>query len=88
MFRVRELAQARDITQEELSRRSGVTISTVRRVWQNNRAGDPRSGNLIAIAKVLGVAVEELYSTETADLSNAQPDAVPVNKMSLAATVA
>jgi len=63
-FRVKELAQERGLTQEELSIRSGVKISTLRRIWQNNRAGDPRAGTLLAIAEILGVSVKELYASD------------------------
>jgi len=66
-FRVKELAEARGYTQEELAahaRQHGadVSLATVQRIWQNNRAGDPRSSTLLAIARALGVRVEDLYS--------------------------
>ena len=59
-FRLKDLAQEKGLTQEELAQRSGVTISTVRRVWQNKGADDPRVGTLRALAQVLGVTVEDL----------------------------
>lgn len=58
-FRVKELAQERGIAQEELAYKSGVKISTLRNVWQN-RVSDPASSTLFAIARVLGVPVEDL----------------------------
>lgn len=68
-FRVKELAEERSITQEDLWMRarqlgSDASLATIQRIWQNNRAGDPRSSTLIAIARALGVPVEDLYSDE------------------------
>ena len=88
-FRVRELALEREITQEELAARvrqhAGVDISlsTIRRIWQNNKAGNPRADTLIAIADVLGVSIKELYAEE--DRQTANNSAIQGgNKMSLA----
>jgi transcriptional regulator with XRE-family HTH domain len=85
MFRVKELAQARGLTQEALSRRANVPISTVRRIWQNSRAGDPRGGTLLAIAEVLGVSINDLYAIKdsTEESQSAEPDAILGNKPSL-----
>jgi transcriptional regulator with XRE-family HTH domain len=80
-FRVKELAQERGLTQEELSARSGVKISTLRRIWQNNRAGDPRGRTLLALADALQVSVKELYADEEAPQTSSS--ASLGNKMSL-----
>lgn len=70
-YRVKELAEARGITQLELYRKildQGVSVSLgpIQRIWQNHRlVGDPRSSTLIAIARALGVSVEDLYTDES-----------------------
>ena len=66
-FRVKELAESQGITQEELTeraRRNGADVSfaTIQRIWQNKRAGDPRISTMVAIARALGVKVEDLYA--------------------------
>jgi transcriptional regulator with XRE-family HTH domain len=63
-FRIRELAQLKGWTQEELSHKSGVRIGTVRRIWQNKGAEDPRAGTLKALAAALEVTIEALYSPD------------------------
>ncbi|MFN8504419.1 helix-turn-helix transcriptional regulator [Kouleothrix sp.] len=70
VYLVKELAEARGITQLELYRKvqeQGVNVSLgpIQRIWQNHRlVGDPRSSTLIAIARALGVKVEDLYNDE------------------------
>ena len=78
-FRLKDLAQEKGLTQEELAQRSGVTISTVRRVWQNKGADDARVGTLRALAQVLGVTVDDLYNPKHQTASNELVD----NRMSL-----
>jgi len=58
-FRVKELARERGLTSEELARRSGLKISTVRNLWQN-RVSDPAYSTLAALAQALGVHIEDL----------------------------
>jgi transcriptional regulator with XRE-family HTH domain len=65
-FRVKELARARAMSSEELARKSGVKISTVRNVWQN-RVNDPNYSTLSAIAAALDVAIEELVVASDSD---------------------
>ena len=90
-FRVKELAQERGITQEELASQArqhagvDISLSTVRRLWQNNKAGSPRADTLIAIADVLGVTVKDLYAEE--DASTSQRETLGVNKISLSVSV-
>lgn len=72
VYLVKELAEARGITQLELYRKvqeQGVNVSLgpIQRIWQNHRlVGDPRSSTLIAIARALGVKVEDLYNDREA----------------------
>lgn len=90
-FRVRELAQERGVTQEELAVRArqqagvDISLSTVRRIWQNNKAGSPRADTLIAIADVLGVTIKELYVEDEAGQPSHTSAILSGNKMSLAA---
>ncbi len=58
-FRVKELAREQGLTSEELALKSGLKISTVRNIWQN-RVSDPAYSTLAALAKALGVRIEDL----------------------------
>lgn len=58
-FRLKELAQERSMTIEELAFKSGVKYSTVRNVWQN-KVDNPSYSTLSAIARTIGVAIEDL----------------------------
>lgn len=73
-FRVKELARERGLTQEQLSHRSGVTISTVRRLWQNDGTTDPRGSTLMALATALGVAIPDLYNQQDEESALADID--------------
>lgn len=64
-FRVEQLAKAQKLTQEDLAARvraQGVEVSlgTIQGIWQS-RDRRYRADTLIAIARVLGVSVEDLY---------------------------
>lgn len=84
-FRVRELAKERGINQEELSKRSGVKLSTVQRVWQNKGASEPRTSTMRNLALALGVSIEDLYTPGWKDDDEApMSSSIPVNKMDLA----
>ena len=65
-FRVKELAQARGLTQEQVAQKSNgkVTISTVRRLWQNSGVTRPHPETMTAIAAVLGVSPDELVTKD------------------------
>jgi transcriptional regulator with XRE-family HTH domain len=65
-FRVKELARAQGLTSEELAIRSGVKISTVQNMWQN-RVKDPRYSTMAAIARTLGVSIDELVVADEDD---------------------
>lgn len=72
-FRVRELAQERGLTSEELAIKSGVKISTLRNLWQN-RTTDPNYSTMAAIARALNVPVEALIvpSKESEDMQKTE----------------
>jgi transcriptional regulator with XRE-family HTH domain len=60
-FRIRELAKEKDLTAEELARRADVKYSALKNLWQG-RTQDPKYSTVRAIARALGVSVEELES--------------------------
>lgn len=76
--RIEELARSKGLTQEEVARQTSLTLSTVRRLWQDRGyKEDPRMSTLREIARVLGTSVDSLgYSEER--------ESIPGNKMSLA----
>lgn len=65
-FRVKELAQERGLTAEELAQKSGIGHSTILRFYQN-KAPDPHYNTLRAIARALGVSVEQLEAEDQAE---------------------
>jgi transcriptional regulator with XRE-family HTH domain len=62
-FRIKELAQARGLTQEDLAIKSRVRMRTVQRLWQDT-IEKPYADTLIKLAGALGVSVQELYTSE------------------------
>jgi transcriptional regulator with XRE-family HTH domain len=77
-FRIKELAQERGMTADDLARKSGVKFGTVRNLWQN-RTKDPSFSTIAAIAHALGVDIESLVVNENGDrqegnlLNNSSP---------------
>lgn len=82
-FRVKEIAQAQGLTQEMIAQRSEgkVTISTVRRLWQNKGVTKPHPQTMAALAAVLGVSPEEL--TVEADQPAPEGASLQVNQRAL-----
>jgi len=72
--KLEELARSKGFTQEEIARRAPLTLSTVRRLWQDKGyKEDPRSSTLRAIARVLSVPVSELgYAEDRPQLPESQ----------------
>jgi transcriptional regulator with XRE-family HTH domain len=68
--RLEELARSKGFTQEEIARQASLTLSTVRRLWQDKKyQEDPRASTLRSIARVLGVPAEALgYFEERSQL--------------------
>ncbi len=62
-FRVQELAQSQGLSFEDLSRKSGVQMSTLARIWRGYPV-DPRYSTLRALALALGVTVDGLEVKE------------------------
>lgn len=63
---VKTLARQRGMTFEELAIKSGVKMSTVKNLWQN-RTENPSLLTVSAVAKALGVPIEELLEDEETD---------------------
>ena len=59
-FKVKDLAEAQGIRQDELARRAGLKLSAVIGVWRNTVEA-PRFDTLYAIAKALKVGIDDLY---------------------------
>ena len=61
--RIREARGALGISQEELARRTGVTLNTINRL-ERGVATDPHYSTLLNLAKALEVSPHWLYSGE------------------------
>lgn len=62
-FRIKELAKEQDLTAEGLARRADIQYSALKNLWQG-RTKDPKYSTLRAIARALGVPVEQLEAPE------------------------
>jgi transcriptional regulator with XRE-family HTH domain len=71
-FRVKELAQSRGWSKDDLARKSGVKFSTVQRIWQN-RTANPLYDTLKALALALEVTVDELEQKDPSQLDERIP---------------
>lgn len=62
-FRVRDLAKEQGLTTDDLARRADLKYSVVKNLWQG-RTADPKYSTLRAIARALGISVEQLEAPE------------------------
>lgn len=62
-FKVKELREAKGMTQEELEQKSGVSRQTISAI-ENNRCKDVKSGTLMAIAKALETTLDAIFFPE------------------------
>lgn len=62
-FRVKELAEARGMSQEDLAFKSRVKMRTVQRLWQD-KIEKPYAETLMRLADALEVPVRELYTED------------------------
>lgn len=67
-YRIKELAQQRNMTLKDLIYRAGLSDPTIRPLWDNSGSANPRVSTLLAIADALGVHVWDL----TVDSSTAE----------------
>jgi transcriptional regulator with XRE-family HTH domain len=62
-MKIKELAQAKGWSQDRLARASGLTFTTVRRIWRDRGTEDPRLSTLSALAHALEVSIDDLFET-------------------------
>lgn len=61
-YRVKEVREERNMTQEELERRSGVSRQTISAIENNRvRAADVKVGTLMALASALETTIDTLF---------------------------
>ena len=61
-YRVKEVRELRNMTQEELERRSGVSRQTISAIENNRvRAEDVKVGTLMALASALETTIDTLF---------------------------
>ena len=58
-MRLKRLREAAGLTQQELANRAGLSISAVTQT-EGGQKKDPKLSTLVALAKVLGVSLDEL----------------------------
>lgn len=63
-FKLKEVREAKRMTQEELETKSGVSRQTISAI-ENNRCGDVKAGTLVAIAKALGTTIDAIFFSES-----------------------
>ena len=59
-FRVKEIREKMNMTQEELEKKSGVSRQTISAI-ENGKAINVKSGTLIAIAKALETTIDVIF---------------------------
>lgn len=62
-YRIKEIREKQNMTQEELSAQSGVSRATISSL-ENGSSRATTTKTLMRIARTLGVPVEELFFTE------------------------
>ncbi len=74
--RLRELRKAADLTQQDLANKADLSISAVVQI-EAGKIPDPRISTLKALAKALGVTVDELISDDDAGRSASEAEEKP-----------
>ena len=59
-YRVKKLREEKNMTQEELEKKSGVSRQTISAI-ENDKAGSVKIGTLLAIAKALDTTVDCIF---------------------------
>ena len=62
-YRVREIRESKNMTQEELERKSGISRQTISAI-ENNKADNVMLGTLKALASAMETTVESLFFDE------------------------
>lgn len=66
-LRIRELREAKEMSQSELGRLIGVSTVTIC-LWERGR-NNPKTSRLPALANALGVPISELFAPEKGEAS-------------------
>lgn len=66
-LRIRELREAKEMSQSELGRLIGVSTVTIC-LWERGR-NNPQTSRLPALANALGVPINELFASEKGEAS-------------------
>jgi len=61
IFKIKEMREAANMTQEELCEKAGISRATLSGL-ENNTGRNTSSHTLLAIANVFGVTISELFS--------------------------
>lgn len=59
-YRVREIREQKNMTQEELERTSGISRQTISAI-ENEKVSDVKVGTLLALANALGTTIDNLF---------------------------
>lgn len=59
-FKLREVREAKGMSQEELEKASGISRQTISSI-ENAKSTSVMSGTLVALARALGVTVDEIF---------------------------
>ena len=59
-YRLKEIREAKGMTQEELERKSGVSRQTISAI-ENNNEYQAKSGTLLALANALDTTVDKIF---------------------------
>lgn len=59
-FKLREVREAKGMSQEELEKASGISRQTISSI-ENGKSVSVMSGTLIALARALGTTVDEIF---------------------------
>ena len=63
-YRIKEIREKRNLTQEDLARESGVSRATISAL-ENGVSRATTTKTLMNIARALGVSIEELFFTQS-----------------------
>ena len=64
-YRVREIREQKNMSQEELARKSGISRPTISAIENDKVRGKVEVGTLLAIAYALETTIDELFYSKT-----------------------
>lgn len=65
-FKLREVREAKRMSQEELEKASGISRQTISSI-ENGKSVSVMSGTLVALARALGTTVDEIFFDESVE---------------------